>query len=52
MKLCILKNIKLMIRIFTIKHDYLKIIPRVRVGYELAVTYLEWIIILLDFIKS
>ena len=23
------------------KHDYLKIIPRVRVGYELAVTYLE-----------
>lgn len=25
---------------------------RVRVGYELAITYLEWIIILLDFIKS
>ena len=41
MKLCILKNIKMMIRILTIKHDYLKIIPRVRVGYELAVTYLE-----------
>ena len=36
-----LKNTKLMIRKFTIKHDYLKIIPRVHVGYELVVTYLE-----------